>query len=140
MGVQARRRPGLRRDEGGAVVVEFAIVLPVLLAILIAVTELASYFWTRNTLKFAAEEAARTAMINTKASPAEVKATALAKLNTVASLDPGRLTVTAAVDPYGAVTFMAVTAQYAWPAKGITGLFPFDLGPAVGEARMPMVQ
>ncbi|PWC52789.1 TadE/TadG family type IV pilus assembly protein [Azospirillum sp. TSO22-1] len=132
-----RRR--LMRDERGAAAVEFALVFPVFIAMLIAIIELATFFWTRNTLQFAAEEAARLAMVNTAATPAAVQAAASAKLGTL-TLDPARLTVTAVLDPAGVVTFMKVTTRYAWPNGGITGILPVDLGEAVGEARMPMVQ
>jgi len=120
--------------------VEFAIVLPVFFALLIGLVEFATYYWARSTLQFATEEAARVAILKTDATRAEIKAVVLAKLDSVASLDPARLTVDAVVDPYGGINFMRVTAQYAWPATGITGLFPYDLGPALGQARMPMVQ
>lgn len=129
----------LIRDERGSVLVEFAFVLPVFIAILIAIIEMATFFWTRSTLQFAAEEGVRTAMIDTSAAPSAVKTAVLAKLNG-ATMDPSKLTVTAVLDPYAGVNFMKVTASYAWPAAGITGLLPVDLGPAVGQARMPMVQ
>ncbi|HYH38549.1 MAG TPA: TadE/TadG family type IV pilus assembly protein [Azospirillum sp.] len=129
----------LMRDERGAAAVEFALVFPVFIAVLIAIIELATFFWTRNTLQFAAEEAARLAMVNTAATPAAVRAAVSANLGTVA-VDPARLTVTAVLDPAGGVAFMKVTARYAWPDGGITGILPVDLGDAVGEARVPMVQ
>jgi len=132
-----RRR--LLRDERGSVLVEFALVLPVFLAVLVAIIEMATFFWTRNTLQFATEEAARLALVNTAAAPAAVKAAAESRL-TAASVDAARLTVTAVLDPSGGVNFMRVTARYAWPASGITGLLPVALGDAVGEARVPMVQ
>ncbi|HYD70397.1 TadE/TadG family type IV pilus assembly protein, partial [Azospirillum sp.] len=132
-----RRR--LLRDERGSVLIEFALVLPLFFAVLVAIIETATFFWTRNTLQFAAEEAARLSMVNTATTPAAIKTAVNARLTTI-SLDPARLTVTAVLDPFGGVKFMKVTARYAWPAGGITGLLPVALGDAVGEARVPMVQ
>jgi Flp pilus assembly protein TadG len=127
------------RDERGSVLVEFAFVLPVFLAILVAIIEMSTFFWTRNTLQFAAEEGVRTAMVDTSAAPSAVKAAVLAKLDG-ATMDPANLTVTAVLDPYSGVNFMKVTVTYTWPAAGITGLLPVDLGSAIGQARVPMVQ
>lgn len=134
--MRARR---LIRDERGTALVEFALVLPVFLAVLIGIIEMATFFWTRNTLQFAAEEGVRSAMIDTDAAPSAVKAAVLAKLDG-ATMDPSKVTVSAVLDPYAGVTFMKVTASYAWPSAGITGLLPVDLGSAIGQARMPMVQ
>ncbi|WP_448187483.1 TadE/TadG family type IV pilus assembly protein [Azospirillum sp. sgz301742] len=120
--------------------IEFAFALPLLLAILIAIIETATFFWTRNTLQFAAEEGARTALVSTSATTTAVKAAVVAKLNGAAVMDSSKVTVTAVQDTYAGVTFMKVTATYAWPATGITGLLPVDLGSISGQARVPMVQ
>ena len=135
----AMRIPGLRRDERGSMAVEFALVLPLFLVLLVAIIELATFFWTRNTLQFAVEEASRLAYVNSAAAPSAVVAAVRGKLK-AAALDDGRVSVTAALDPHGGVHFMKVTASYAWPAAGITGLSPVDFGPAVGQARVPMLQ
>jgi Flp pilus assembly protein TadG len=52
----------LDRDRQGAAAVEFALLLPLLLVLLVAVLEFGRAMWLRQTLQFAVEEAARTAL------------------------------------------------------------------------------
>jgi Flp pilus assembly protein TadG len=54
----------LSRARGGATAVEFAIVAPVLLMLLLGIMEGGRALWTQNALSFAVEQAARCASID----------------------------------------------------------------------------
>lgn len=54
----------LRADERGAVAVEYAVVLPALLAFALAVIDLSRLVWTEVTLDRAVQSAARCAVVN----------------------------------------------------------------------------
>lgn len=134
------RLRSLMGDERGAIAIEFAVCFPLLFAAFLSVTELSTFYWARGTLQFATEEAARTAVVNPRATAAQVKSVLTTALARTGNFDAGRLELDAVVEPDGGVNFMRVTARYPWPTTGVSGFFPFDFGAAVGEARMPMLQ
>ena len=55
-------------DSRGAVALEFALGLPIFLAMIYGVFEFVRIFWTQSTMEFAVEEAARFALVNPDAS------------------------------------------------------------------------
>jgi Flp pilus assembly protein TadG len=65
---------GLRADRRGGAVLEFAIVGPVLLTILLGVVEMGRMFYIRHALEYATGEAARYYMINPTATQDAVTA------------------------------------------------------------------
>lgn len=69
----------LQRDRGGATILEFALIAPVLLAMLIGIAELALVFYAHAGLKGAVEDAARYATLWPKPSEAQIKARIAAK-------------------------------------------------------------
>lgn len=75
----AHRFLSLKRDGGGATILEFALVAPVLLAMLIGIAELAVVFYAQAGLKSAVEDAARYATLWPKPSEAQIKARIAAK-------------------------------------------------------------
>ncbi|HXQ49784.1 MAG TPA: TadE family protein [Stellaceae bacterium] len=56
-----------RADQRGSNVVEFALVVPILLAFLFGIFEFGQAAWTQGILDFAVEQAARCASVNTTA-------------------------------------------------------------------------
>ena len=71
-----RRCPILRRfirDRKGAVAVEFALILPLIIAVIMGIVEFGRILWIRNTMEFVAETAARWGGINTSATAAEIE-------------------------------------------------------------------
>lgn len=93
---------------GGATAVEFALLLPVLLAVLTGMLEFGRAMWMRQALQFAVEEAARHALVEEDASAAAIGAFASARMDAVgpgmaggsvtATLAADSVTVTASVD------------------------------------------
>jgi Flp pilus assembly protein TadG len=57
------RRRGFWRDEAGAALVEYALVLPALLALVFGVMQLGGMAWTQEALNYAVQEAARCAVV-----------------------------------------------------------------------------
>jgi Flp pilus assembly protein TadG len=55
---------GLRRDRRGGAAVEFAILAPVLFALLFGIVEMGRMFYVRQALEYATEQAARYYMLN----------------------------------------------------------------------------
>ena len=60
------------RARRGAVALEFALGLPIFLAMIYGLFEFGRIFWTQNTMEFAIEEAARFTMVNPNATNAQI--------------------------------------------------------------------
>jgi Flp pilus assembly protein TadG len=58
------RLRGLARSQGGATIVEFALIAPPLLILLLGIMEAGRALWTQNALNYAVEQAARCASID----------------------------------------------------------------------------
>ena len=74
-----------RRNAVGSVVVEFALLLPVYIAMIFGIMEYGRLIWTRNTMEFAAQTAARYGAITSGATNATVAAYALTQLLGISS-------------------------------------------------------
>lgn len=59
------KRPRLKRDERGSTIVEFALVLPIVLVMLMAVVQYGYHFWALETASATAREAARRLVVGT---------------------------------------------------------------------------
>jgi Flp pilus assembly protein TadG len=108
-----------RRDEAGAAVIEFALVVPLLLAVLMGVLEFSNYFRVQISVSQAAREAARSYAITHDTGLATTAGKAGAP-----SLSAGSLTFSytgpATCDP-AAVPAQTVTAVAAYPYATLTG-------------------
>lgn len=78
-----RRLAGARRDDHGAAVVEFALVVPVLFLIIFAVIDFGRALWTLNVISSGVREGARAAAVE----PDVTTAVATAKSKTVAYIN-----------------------------------------------------
>ena len=74
-----------RRNAVGSVAVEFALLLPVYIAMIFGIMEYGRLIWTRNTMEFAAQTAARYGAITSGATNATVAAYALTQLLGISS-------------------------------------------------------
>jgi len=59
---RSRRVPGLRRDERGVAAIEFAIVVPFLLLLLLGIVSYGGYFWIAHAVQQLANDGARAAV------------------------------------------------------------------------------
>lgn len=120
----------LHRDCRGATAVEFALLLPVLLVLLMAVLELGRALWLRQDMQFAVEEAARFALVEDAATASAIVARAAARMAAVGPAAATQLTATLDAD---AVTVTA-TADF---APVVAGLLPPGTVTLTARARLP---
>ncbi len=130
----------------GAVALEFAVGLPLFIALVYGLFEFARIAWTQNTLEYALEEAARFAIVNTDASTVEIQNVVT---DSAAALDPARITVTVTFETVGGGDFVTVTGTYDFdlvvpmtvPTAGGGQIDFKPLKPDItGTARMAVVQ
>ncbi len=105
------------RSEKGQNLVEFALVVPLLLLIVIGIAEFGRAWMARNILTGAAREAARVAAVNS--TPGAARSRGL-EILTSASMPTGDISVVDSGAAYGTVT---VTATYLFPIT-VAGFIP----------------
>jgi len=120
------------RDSRGASAVEFALIAPGFLIMMIGIVEFGRAFWIKSTLQFAVEEAGRYNMVYTTKTTAEIKAYAEGKLP--ASLSGA--TVTATEETTGADEFMSITASFQF--NSIVPLLKIPTITLQAKARVPV--
>lgn len=117
--------PRLALCERGSVAVEFAMILPILLTLMLGVMEFGRAMWIRQTLQYAVESAARTALADSTLGGSSIMADVKNSLPGLTGLAP-TVTVTATA------TQINVKADYAFSFL-VPGLLPF--GPLVISAQ-----
>lgn len=118
----------------GSVAIEFAMLLPVFLALIYGLFEFARIAWTQTTLEFAVEEAARFAMVNPTASATDITDVAN---DSAAGLDVNLITINVTTETLGGGEFVTVDGRYNFdPIVKIVGIGSFDI---TSTARMPIV-
>ncbi|WP_448205115.1 TadE/TadG family type IV pilus assembly protein [Azospirillum sp. sgz302134] len=125
----------LFRARDGSTAVEFAIAVPVFLALLFGTVEFGRYFWARNTIQYAAEEGARYAMVS-GATDAQITARVQDRAS---PLNTGGLTIGVQRETVGGVTYVVIDTRYNWASAAFTGFFPASLRVASGRARVPLL-
>jgi Flp pilus assembly protein TadG len=121
--------------RAGSVAVEFALIIPVALAILVGIVEVGRALWIRTSLQFAVEEGARYMMVHQNADDADLTAFALDKL---AGIDPASVDLSLLRETVDGTDFVTVSAtfQFHYVASLITGE-PFLL---TGSSRAPLLE
>lgn len=110
------RRSKIRPErERGAVAVEFALVAPVLLLVLVSILEFAFYFNLQISVTQAAREAARTMAVTNDSG--EAQAAAVAGAPSI-NLAPGNVSLSGACSPGD-----TVEATVSFSSPSLTGLF-----------------
>ena len=128
-----RRQPGRPRRlrhllQSGVAAVEFALVLPLLLALLFGMVEVSLLLYDQAVITNASREGARAGIVlkTPKLTPAEIEQVALNySLNALVSLGaaaPPVVSVTQAADPVFA-TPLTVTVSYTYKGFGVIGLW-----------------
>jgi len=126
-----RRSSRLVRDDG-TVAIEFAVVGLLFFALLLGSIELGRAMWMRNSLQFAAEEAARWALVQSSQNPTNVQNFARARLTS----SPATATVTATYQTVSGVTYVVVTLTQVFTP--VTTLVSTGIITVTGQARMPV--
>lgn len=94
----------------GAVAIEFALGLPIFLAMIYGVFEFGRIFWTQNTMEFAVEEAARFVMVNPNASDTQI---VMIVQDKAVGLDAARINVDIVFEQSGVDnSFVNITGTY----------------------------
>jgi Flp pilus assembly protein TadG len=115
----------------GATAVEFAIVAPVFLAMMVGVFELSRAMWIKASMQYAVEEAARYAAVNTSSSAATLQTYAESKLSDVGVGTTG-MTFTITAD--GTVADIQVSYSF----ETLTSLLPFPSLTLTAKSRIPL--
>jgi Flp pilus assembly protein TadG len=126
-----QRSSRLVRDVGTEAIV-FAVVGLLFFALLLGSIELGRAMWMRNSLQFAAEEAARWALVQSSQNPTNVQNFARARLTS----SPATATVTATYQTVSGVTYVVVTLTQVFTP--VTTLVSTGIITVTGQARMPV--
>jgi Flp pilus assembly protein TadG len=121
----------LARDDG-TVAIEFAIVGLIFFALLLGSIELGRVMWMRNSVQFAAEEAARWALVRPTASTTQIEDFARTRLTSA----PATATITATFEPASEALYVVVTLTQVFTP--VTTLVSTGVITVTGRARMPV--
>jgi Flp pilus assembly protein TadG len=133
MGMRARLK-SLWSCERGVAALEFGIIAPVFLLILIAIIELGRLHWVRNSVEYAAEQTARWAIVNTAANDTQLKAHALEQFDGIAA---GKAAVQIDRDTASGLDFLTVTVTYNF--QFLVDFMGIGTLPLRGETRVPLI-
>lgn len=101
----------LIRSKNGATAVEFAIIAPVFLIMLLATVEVGRAMWIKSTMQLAVEETARYALVNTSVTTAALETYAVTK---VVGADATDMVFQAVQDTSGGTTFVTISGSYSF--------------------------
>lgn len=119
----------------GATAVEFALLAPFLLLLLIGTMEVGRAFWIDSSLQYAAEETSRYIMVNRSAGNAEVSSYALSQLP---GIDPDLVTVDVQRETVDGVEFVTVRTQYTFAV--VAAIVPILPAALEGRSRTPLLE
>jgi Flp pilus assembly protein TadG len=140
-----------RAATSGATAIEFAIVLPVFLAVIMGIMEFGRMFWVQSTLQHSVEQTARLAMAEytresfTNANFSTWFSTWETSLQTdapseVFGFDPSAITFTATTSTVSAIDYVSIDASYSFsfifpviPGTSSIGLTALSKTPLVGK-------
>jgi len=114
--------------------VEFALIVPALLTMIVGVVEFGRVYWLQGTLQYAAEQAGRYAMANTGASAADLVVRARDSLE---GIDDSKVEITVAWDSGSSGSFVSVKTSSTFEFLG--GLVNIAGGlDLAGKSRVPL--
>jgi Flp pilus assembly protein TadG len=123
-----------RLGTSGATALEFALLAPAALTLLLGTMEVGRLLWVWNTLEQGVAVAGRYAMTHPNASGSDVAAAARAGMY---GIDTGDVTVTTARETVGPVTYMTVAAGYDFRFLPLP--VPTMAVPLATKARVPLL-
>lgn len=126
-------RFGARRD--GAAAVEFALVAPTLVLLLLALFEFGIFAWNRHSLEHATEEAARVVMTKTSVIDTEVATDIKAR---AASIPADDITATITQETIGATTFVTLNVAYTYNYFLLGALIGLEPITVISKTRVPL--
>ncbi|MEQ8665983.1 MAG: pilus assembly protein [Rhodospirillales bacterium] len=123
------------RSLRGATAVEFALVAPIFLIMVLGCIDVSRALWIKATMQHAVEQTARYAVVNTGASTSDLETFATAEIAAAGFSDAG-VTFTASTDTTGGVQFVTVSASY--PFSVGVGLIPLSDMTLLAMSRVPL--
>lgn len=96
-------------NDRGVAAVEFAIVLPVFIMLVMGIVDFGRIYWVKSSMQFVVEQSTRHAMVNSDITEAALETYAYAQ---EASVSGSGAVFDATIDASGAVNFMTVTGTY----------------------------
>jgi Flp pilus assembly protein TadG len=114
----------MTRARRGTSTLEFALVFPLLMAILLGAAEFGRAYWTRSSLQTATEDAGRYAMTHSGLSTGQIESYLLTRTGLV---DPTAVSVAATTVVDSGVTFVTITASTAFGFLSVLNLPPVTL-------------
>lgn len=135
LGGKGRRRQPLFDCRYGATAVEFAIVAPVFLIMVIGIFEISRALWIKGSMQYAVEETARYAIVNTSTDTTTLATYAQSKFSDSGVSAPG-ISFTAAQDTTGSIDYVTISASYNFQV--IVTLVPFPDVTLTAKARIPL--
>ncbi|MCW5772643.1 MAG: pilus assembly protein [Rhodospirillaceae bacterium] len=129
-----RHMTAAARQERGAAAVEFALVAPLLVAILAGILEAGLYLWNKHSIEFAIEETGRSVMTKSSVTADDVTADLKSRL---IGVDADALAATVATETIGLTTYVTITASYTYSffLAGDVGFGPIAI---VSKTRVPL--
>lgn len=122
-------------DRRGATAVEFALVVPVFLLIVVAILEFGRMFWIQNSIQFAVEEAGRFAMVNITATETQLQTYAQSQLF---GLSPTGISFSAPLETSGGTNFRSITGSYQFDF--VIPLLSFGSITLNAKSRVPLIE
>lgn len=132
---KARRTGAFFRDRRGGMAIEFALVIPVFLALVIGVVEFSRVLAVRSSLQFGVEEAARYAMVRQNVDAS--KLTTIIK-DRIAAPDTDNVAVALTDETDQGVKYWKISASYSLTL--ITSFFGTGAITLTGASRIPALK
>jgi Flp pilus assembly protein TadG len=125
---------GIFRNQSGGAFIEFAIAGPVVLLAVMGCLEFGRYFWIRNTLEYAVEEAGRYAILNKTATESDIQTQVRSK---VMGVDPSTISVSVVSTTGTNVTYKTITATSTGVSL-VSGFLPMRTLALSAQTRVPV--
>lgn len=138
LGSIARRFPSPRafaRAREGVAAVEFALIAPSLVLVLLGLFEFGIFAWNRHSLEYATEETARVVMTKTVVTEADV---ATAIKSRVSGIAPEDLTTNVTQETVGTTTFVTMSVSYTYKYFLLGALIGLEPMVFKSQTRVPL--
>lgn len=124
----------LAEDRRGATAVQFGLILPAFLLLIVGGLDVGRLLWTQTTLQFASEEGGRYAMTHVTATSTQLINFTRQKL---VGLDKDSVTVATANDTVGGVIFVTISTTHQF--RLVTPFLSFATVQLSGRTRVPLI-
>lgn len=105
----ARKARKCFANDRGVAAVEFAIVLPVFIMLVMGIVDFGRIYWIKSSMQYVVEQSARHAMVNSDITEAALETYAYAQETSVSG---SGAVFDATIDASGAINFMTITGTY----------------------------